>query len=411
MSLLLFIATAILATLGYLQWRTMNVSVKQTQDIIKFAKQQADAAEKAVSAANNSAHAAMQSTEIAKQATSIARKEFLSSRAIFLKAELDNKKSSLMFKPANPEVTLQEAEVFYIRTEKMPCLGIPEEGDNCVDQVKEILGSWDVIPPRFDINFSELTETCTERMKPFAVRLDNVTGKMRVSSEEIVTYVPIPIIISATYVAKGEIYKDLSLYYVQVWYQSGPLEWKYKYLNLFFIRHLEPKTNIPWALDYEWKKIVKPRGKHDYTFPKVISVKTDAYSNLSPRMNASDKDLKEAISKRQPDVVGKLIRTAEINARDSYGETFLIYAVFSGDVDIVSLILSKGADVNARDSVGMTALMHSASCGYIDLVRLLLTKGADINVRTKYGDTALDLAMEKGHKEIVTLLKSAGAEE
>lgn len=71
--------------------------------------------------------------------------------------------------------------------------------------------------------------------------------------------------------------------------------------------------------------------------------------------------------------------------------------------------LEEGADVNTKDEYGMTALMWAAYHGQADVVRLLLDKGADATVTDQTGLTALDIASAKGHRRVVELLKAHGA--
>jgi len=88
----------------------------------------------------------------------------------------------------------------------------------------------------------------------------------------------------------------------------------------------------------------------------------------------------------------------------------LLLAAKSGDKERVRLLLENGANVNARDRYGWTALMWAVFKGYKEIVKLLLENGADVNVRDFFGNTALKFAsMKIGCEEIVELLKSYGA--
>ena len=79
--------------------------------------------------------------------------------------------------------------------------------------------------------------------------------------------------------------------------------------------------------------------------------------------------------------------------------------------EVVKLLLAKGADINVKNSNGETALMAASSRGNADVVKLLLDKGADINVKNSKGKTALAIAKDKGKTEIVAMLEKAGAKE
>ena len=85
-------------------------------------------------------------------------------------------------------------------------------------------------------------------------------------------------------------------------------------------------------------------------------------------------------------------------------------ATTRGDIDKVRLLLTDGADVNAKDKFSQTALMYSSRVGNIDLVRLLVESGADLNITAKYNLSALMLAVINEHPEVVRFLITAGAD-
>ena len=72
-------------------------------------------------------------------------------------------------------------------------------------------------------------------------------------------------------------------------------------------------------------------------------------------------------------------------------------------------LIAAGSDVNERDVFGHTALMFAAGEGHLEIVQILLAQGAEVNALNQVGATALSRAKAKGHTEIVNLLKSAGA--
>ena len=65
------------------------------------------------------------------------------------------------------------------------------------------------------------------------------------------------------------------------------------------------------------------------------------------------------------------------------GETALMTAARTGNVDAVTLLLDRGANVNAKDTArAQTALMWAVTENHPDIVKLLVARGADVNAQT-----------------------------
>ena len=80
-----------------------------------------------------------------------------------------------------------------------------------------------------------------------------------------------------------------------------------------------------------------------------------------------------------------------------------------GDTAKVEEAISNGANIDARNKYGRTALMFAAGNGHIGIVELLLKHGADVNAKGNDGWTALMSAVSKRYTEITKLLYSYGA--
>lgn len=88
----------------------------------------------------------------------------------------------------------------------------------------------------------------------------------------------------------------------------------------------------------------------------------------------------------------------------------MLYAAEQGQTRCVEVLLDKGANINARDSVGNTALIVSSEHGHTDTVRCLLAKpSCDVNCAGTYGLTALHRAAWHAYNDITALLLQAGA--
>ena len=89
---------------------------------------------------------------------------------------------------------------------------------------------------------------------------------------------------------------------------------------------------------------------------------------------------------------------ADVNARDSKGETALNFATKRGHKKVISLLLDKGTSVEAKNKYGQTPLHWAAFCGHKKIASLLLENGASVEAKDIAGDTPLHWAAEKGEK-------------
>src|SRR5262245_34432529 len=103
--------------------------------------------------------------------------------------------------------------------------------------------------------------------------------------------------------------------------------------------------------------------------------------------------------------------------------TALMRAAFSGDVELVKLLLAHGADPKIVSKDNETALMAAAGTGFIpgyskgrtpaerlEVVKLLIDLGEDVNAADNYGITALMVAANLGDVPIIQYLIDKGAD-
>jgi len=93
-----------------------------------------------------------------------------------------------------------------------------------------------------------------------------------------------------------------------------------------------------------------------------------------------------------------------INAKDKYGDTGLIWACFYGHKEIVSILIKAKSDLNIQDEDGYTGLIWACEIGHKEIASMLIKAKCDINVQNKYGRTSLILACNRYHKDIIVEL-------
>lgn len=85
----------------------------------------------------------------------------------------------------------------------------------------------------------------------------------------------------------------------------------------------------------------------------------------------------------------------------------LTQAVTAGDADTVSAALAAGADVNERNSGGQTALILAVIFGHTNLVRLLVRAGANPRLRDNLGLDAVEWAQRRGFSEALDVFNTS----
>lgn len=81
-----------------------------------------------------------------------------------------------------------------------------------------------------------------------------------------------------------------------------------------------------------------------------------------------------------------------------------------GDLELCKLLIEHGKDINAKDEWGLTPLLWAAQHGRTATCKLLLDHGADINVADEYGKTPLHMAAQYGYTEICKLFIEHGSD-
>lgn len=111
---------------------------------------------------------------------------------------------------------------------------------------------------------------------------------------------------------------------------------------------------------------------------------------------------------RAHDVAAHLRAGVDVNARDTYNLTGLIWAARKGQTSVARVLCRSGARVNARDSRGRTALHHAVAFKQAAMARWLVARGAWISAVDAHGCTPLDIALSERDSLTVKVLRSRG---
>jgi ankyrin repeat protein len=99
-----------------------------------------------------------------------------------------------------------------------------------------------------------------------------------------------------------------------------------------------------------------------------------------------------------------LRKGANVNGAGMHGMKPIMSAAKGGHRETVSYLVSKGAYVNAHNDSG-SALMWAVDSGDEELMQFLLSHGADPGWTNSLGQTALDLAADKQRTNLVSILQ------
>ncbi|GAA6027238.1 hypothetical protein JCM8097_002513 [Rhodosporidiobolus ruineniae] len=129
----------------------------------------------------------------------------------------------------------------------------------------------------------------------------------------------------------------------------------------------------------------------------------NALSTLPPSVGCVEACL-DAFNHIDDGGFGEKQRIKVLENGDGVGNTALMQAATSGNLEIVTLLLGAGADVHALNNKGVTALHYAASKGHVSIGRLLISKGADVNARDKANQLPLHRAATTGSIPFVHLI-------
>lgn len=125
----------------------------------------------------------------------------------------------------------------------------------------------------------------------------------------------------------------------------------------------------------------------------------------------SEEDWKALNEKKDPSVRSRreeaILQDERAKYKDDSGNSAILVACAENNPFLVSLFRRLGADVNEPNDGGETPLMHAIASGNVELVEYLLENGANPNAVTVAGMSVLDFAEELDDDRILRKVKSA----
>ena len=127
-----------------------------------------------------------------------------------------------------------------------------------------------------------------------------------------------------------------------------------------------------------------------------------------------------ALLRNDLDAAKYWISISDINAKDKKGNTYLFYAINTGHLEIVKLLIEKKVDIYNINHEGYTALHAAANAGNLEMVQFFINLGIErdmyysiynfINTVDANKHTALHVAINKNMLGIIKILIENGAD-
>lgn len=133
---------------------------------------------------------------------------------------------------------------------------------------------------------------------------------------------------------------------------------------------------------------------------KLISLKSEVDAKDFSGLTA----LLLAVKKGSVKVVQQLLDAgANANAKDGQGKNSLLHAIEAGYASVIKPLITSGCKIDAR-YLGATPLMIAAYSGNLEVVKVIVDCGANIIEKDGKGKSAEDYAKSRNHTEVANYL-------
>jgi len=158
------------------------------------------------------------------------------------------------------------------------------------------------------------------------------------------------------------------------------------------------------------RQVLDPSG-FDETDGGVLRNKTYAGAAGEDEEDLGERLIEAARTGASSDLAGLIAAGASAESHDAdSGATALHYCAKRGSVADAAAVVTQGAKVDAVDHLGWTPLHVACYTGHVEVVRYLLTRGAKTGLQeSEHNRTALHLACSRGNADCVLELLRSGA--
>jgi ankyrin repeat protein len=161
--------------------------------------------------------------------------------------------------------------------------------------------------------------------------------------------------------------------------------------------------------DSDCKKKLNKKHNMKYSKAKILSILFFLNCLILFGQNVDEK-LYNAVKENNLSDVNEFIKQ---NGNPNFTEekswvkiNLLITAVKNNNYEITKKLIESKADVNWKDGFNTSALMYACSNGSLKIVNLLIENGADINANDEQGNSVLTAAKESNNKDLILLIEN-----
>ncbi len=197
---------------------------------------------------------------------------------------------------------------------------------------------------------------------------------------------------------------------IQSQFGDKPQQREVDWYNLLMKKHpeyLEKKKKEEIVLNIEYKKIQKQEvlEKKEQNTQRNTIYEQDVNRGVPPIFAAIQNHLDKKLSEI-------LDSGADIEIKNKFGATPLIFSLYQHDDKLVKILLEYGANPNLINGDGLySPLSEVCVTNRLSTAKLLLEHGADVNYQYKKSETALTVAVKECKNfEMVKLLLDNGAD-
>lgn len=141
-------------------------------------------------------------------------------------------------------------------------------------------------------------------------------------------------------------------------------------------------------------------------YTEVVKLLVENGADVNSRNYEGQTPLMQAALSDQIEIAQYLLKQKADSTLYTYKtlETALHYAALFCNVEFVQLLVENGAHINAQNSEGSSPLFLAVQMGKFEVVYYLLEKGADKTITDKNGLSPLELAITKNYSVFVELM-------